>query len=472
MKFSDYEFGYDSAEEERRVNSRLLTDKLYKAPEIRSVIEGDQHAVILGRKGTGKTAALEHFTLMNDGHPEKFITKQEFKNFSHIGLGKVVRGTSEPEVKYPDAWLWMLCIMAIESFSRDASAISDIPSELPELVNSLKVAGLLKNPTPQGIVSASSKRSFKFKLPGFFELNENYEQPDGPADVVTFAQNLRAFLQKLSSNSRHYILIDGLDDVLASRSVQQKTLSSFFHTLIELNDDLLSNNVPIKFVVFCRTELFEELSSPNLNKVKRRRVYELDWYKNPRDPLSSELMNLVRFRSRSDVVHKHFDSTIDGQKSIYWLMALTRFTPRDFLQLLSCIQSISSQFSGALPDHVIKGGAGVYSKDYLYPEILDELSGFTGQLTPAQVLRSIATFGARSIRVKELREELLNAGLEDSQFDRILYRLYDSGAVGAVNENELGDNRFSFRYRNKPIEIKSYHAISIHKGLWKVMNLT
>ena len=287
--------------------------------------------------------------------------------------------------------------------------------------------------------------------------------------------------QDIRSESRHYLIIDGLDDILTQREVQYRSISALIFEVERINNNFVNNNVPAKIILLCRTDLFEVVPGANKNKIRQDYAMELDWYRDPREPNSSELVKIAELRTRrslgagAQLFRRIFPQEVDRQRVETALLDMTRHTPRDFLRLLHHIQQFSSS-SGKINVTAVKSGMRDYSIKYFLPEIHDELSGYA---TPAEIDSIVDALGKlrkRDFRFHELVESSrsINKRLSEERVYELVRALFQCSALGNIQRRSgpQGDTRFyTFKYRNRHSSFNEGEQLMLHRGLWKALNL-
>ena len=81
--------------------------------------------------------------------------------------------------------------------------------------------------------------------------------------IPDFAENLKQLIGGVRSNGHHYLIIDGLDDIMTSREVQFKSLAALIFEVQRLNKLLSDREVPAEIILLCRTDLFERIPGTN-----------------------------------------------------------------------------------------------------------------------------------------------------------------------------------------------------------------
>lgn len=293
------DFGHTSAEAERSSDPGLLMEGYVDLQNASEFALRSQHYLFLGHKGTGKSAIAEHISLKLANDPLSFVRSISLSDFPFTPFSKIVRGNSEPEAKYPSAWSWILLIYLLESFNDDEGMSHDDMGNFASAVRAFREAGLSPSANPGDIVRQSAKRNFTFKLPwNLAEYSESGATNKRLDDIPDFVAALKQVLRKVRSTSKHYLIVDGLDDVLTTRSIQYKSISALIFEVNRLNDLFRSDGVPAKVILLCRTDLFERVPGANKNKIRQDFARELVWYSDPSAPSSSELIGIAQIRCK------------------------------------------------------------------------------------------------------------------------------------------------------------------------------
>jgi hypothetical protein len=471
-------FGYASAEAEVSHDPGLLTEGHidFKAAS-EQALNGPRY-IFLGYKGSGKSHIGERLLLQNEGSYDTFVKLVSLDDFPFTPFGKVIRGDAEPESKYPAAWSWILLIYVLESFARDASVTHPDAVAFQDAVRAFREMGLSPASNPASIVRTTSKNGFKLSLPGkLAEYSWSQSETRPASEIPDFVQSLKELLSHVRSDCRHYLIIDGLDNILTSREVQYKSLSALVFEVARLNDLFRNSSVPVKIILLCRTDLYERIPGPNKNKIRQDYGVELDWYHDVYDPCNSLLVQAAQLRTnrslKNDVnLFKHFlPSTIDETDPARFLLEMTRHTPRDFLQLFHHIQKFSG--SGKLSAQKIKSGLGDYSIKYFLPEIQDELDGYVSRDEMSQIIAAMSRLRKRDFKLPELIHAAkdMSKPLAESRIYEILVALFHCSALGNIQHTPGGKTRYSFKFRNRHSSFIETEQIMLHRGLWKALNV-
>jgi hypothetical protein len=476
-KLSDIHFGFASAETERAQEPGLLLDGYVDFKKVISYAQSGPKFLFLGYKGAGKSAIAEKLSLIAESDYQTFVRVVQLGDFPFKPFSKMIRGDAEPESKFPTAWSWILLIYVLESFAEDNATTHLDENAFLRALAAFREMGLSPNADPAKIVRTVSKTSFKLIVPHFGEITGDGSTAKSPSDIPDYVESLKSLAKSIRSPNPHYIIIDGLDDILTTRKIQYKSLAALIFEVSRLNAVFSIAEVPIKIILLCRADLFEKVPNANKNKVRQDSAVELDWYHNPDDPGASMLIEIANLRAtRSlgrpiNIFEEFFPKDIDGKPTVHALLDMTRHTPRDFLQLLISIQEFDR--GGFYSPKDVKLGLRSYSIKYFLPEIQDELSGYAEPDELERFFQMLSRLGKREFMLEELLTPNIQDGLSvpRERLDVIMKALYECSALGNLFYTSSGRSMFAFRFRNRHSVFNNKVKILLHKGLWKSLNI-
>ena len=305
-RFDEINFGRARAELES-VDSPTLIQKGFLDPNgIVPILMNDTPYLVLGYKGSGKSAIAEKLRLESTSRSKAMATIAHLADFPYSSFGKIMTGKEEPEARFPTTWSWLLLILLLDSFSRDQASPNQYDAQFCKAISSLMDLGLLPPKDLSAVVVKSSKHSFKTMVPKFLEgtFEDTRVPPEMDMQFRRLVDHLKELVNQFRSRNKHILIIDGLDDILLSKEIQYLSLSALIYETDRLNLTFMKNGVGAKIIILCRTDLFERLPGPNKNKIRQDSAHEINWYHNPRNPHESLLVKLVNLRAS---IHFHRD---------------------------------------------------------------------------------------------------------------------------------------------------------------------
>lgn len=474
-EFLTINFGYASAQQEGTRAPDLLIDGYVDLHQISSAALNGAEFLVLGYKGSGKSAVSERLRLLYQNNSEVFLTAMDLGDFPYAAFSKIVPGAEAPQSRYPAAWSWLLMIHLIASLERDANLNVPDQAAFDATVSALRQMGLMPIMGLTNLVRTSGETAVKITIPPFFE--GQHKAQSTTIDVPYFVENLKRLILNLRTESKHIIVIDGLDEIVTSQKAQWESLGALIYEVNRLNSSFSTNGLNAKILLLCRTDIFELLDGANKNKIRQDSAIEMDWYSNPSSPTESRLVSIANLRAalalgrRVNVITEFFPAKIFGKKTALLLLDNTRHTPRDFLQLLRIIQSACKD-GGLSPDN-IRNGIRRYSIEYFLPEIIDELQGYIDSNEIKEFFRLAGALRQRDFSQKELHALAAaeNSTLTSDKIDVALRALFECSAIGNIQTMKSGQVHFTFRYRNRHTPFNIRERMLLHRGLWRALNL-
>jgi len=472
--FGKINFGYASAEKERARNPELLINGYVDFEgAYKCAVEGDEF-LFLGYKGSGKTAIGKRIELSSEEAHDLFSKMIFIGDFPFTSFAKMVKGTPEPEARFPTAWAWLLLQYVMQSLASDAGLLHEEPDTWERAISALKSAGMIGDADIGNLVKRTSKRGFKVGIPKVLEF-ERAEEANADADLAVYVESLKKIIQGTKTSSQHIIVLDGLDDIMTKREVQFTSIGALVLEVGRLNEFFHACAVPVKIIILCRTDLFEKTSNANKNKIRQDYSIELDWFHDPREPEKSKLVEIADARAtlflkkETNVFRDFFPTEIDHTATVTYCLEMTRHTPRDFLQILSHIQTFST--GERLTANQVKSGLRDYSIKYFLPEIKDELNGYCSQPEIEAFVRALSRLKKREFAFQEFVAEMRAEGVDEETARKILESLFECSAIGTISQRPSGLKFFTFKFRNRNSVFNSSERIILHRGVWKALNL-
>ncbi|KAB2906560.1 MAG: hypothetical protein F9K35_00915 [Burkholderiaceae bacterium] len=473
MEYKSIKFGELSAEEEVDKNPDLVISGFYDFKDVVTRVLNGSEFLILGNKGSGKSIVGEHLKATSGIQADKtqrFVSKFGMKDFPFKSFAKIIPGDEGPETKLPTAWQWALLVQVILSFKNDFGKSSEFDTEFNNAINNLTKIGILPSSTISDLARICGTNEFKVKIMSF-ELSGDLT-PAKATDLM-FSQvidHLKGVVIHLQSPNKHFIVIDGLDDQLSEKNNQFVAIATLISVAGELNKLFREKNIPIKIVILCRKDIHSKLPGANKNKVGGYTV-TLNWYEDQIEPKQKNIVKLAQFRAeksglKGDLFDKHFQAKYAGNKdAIEYLLENTRYTPRDFLRLLTEIQNFKSDFS-AVSTSDIDRAVKKYSTDYFWPEIEDELDGYCERKDIAKLKQALIHYQRREFSFHDFRHFCDDHSYVIPNIEKMFEVMYDCGAIS----NRIENGKIFSKMRDGN-DFNERQTISIHRGAIKALGL-
>lgn len=469
--FKRIEFGFADAETESADFPDLLRKGyLDQTGAVEAALDKNTF-LFLGFKGAGKTSLFEHLKLAHNDS-RHMITPISLGEFSYRSLGKMIEGQTELESRLPHAWEYLMLIYVLRSLEKDEGKVVSPDSRFDEVLSHLRNCGIFPINKINQIVTKSATRKFKGGIPQI--MGVAYESTTGglQSDIMFLIEYLKELVTDIQTETKHYLLIDGLDDVLNNDDKQYKALVALINKAKTLNSFFRSTGLPVKIIVFCRTDIFDRLPDPNKNKIKRDLSYDFQWFDESivSDPMSNNLVLLANLRARLaypeepelDIFKEFFPRNYGGEPTVKVLLDYTRHIPRDFLQLLKSVQKYART---TITSETLESGIKDYSKVYFLPELRDELTGYCSQDDIDDFISLLSIYHKQDFKISDLRAVAEQSGTgRDLNIEQILRILFDCSGIGLVVNDMI-----NLKYRNPYLAFNPEAKMTLHKALWRAI---
>ena len=476
MNFKDIEFGKIAAEDELTFSPQLLIDGFFDEYGYIDAINHSEKFLIIGPKGSGKSAIGSRLDLTQKDR-NSFVKLHPLENFPYDLFSGVLPGREAPEIRYPENWEFILMVASLNSFVKDTSF--KFPSNRKAVFKSLIDLGLLSDNSKislDKIVKKTTDKQFKLTLNGLGVAASSSNEKI--SDTKKLYASLQECFYSITLKSKHLLIIDGLDNVLTTRINQFKSLSALIVAADKINKMFYRNHIDAKIIVMCRTDLFDRLSEPNMNKIKQNSGIILDWFQRTKDLKSTNLAKLLNLRAKAslgeeiDVFETFFplNMTIGkGPRStIQILFDHTRHLPRDIIMLFNQIQMSTRDYKGVSAPEIISA-LDTYSKNYFISEIKDQLCGFQIDNDIEKIFQLLAKLGYYRFDMSLLEETIkCDTRFNSIDLSNMLNSLFDCNAIGNFDRNS---GHITFKYRNQYSQFNPNQLILVHYGLQRALNL-
>lgn len=457
---SDVHFGRLDAE-----NDPKLLDYFLVTGTVREVAEGVQ--LVLGRKGSGKTALFTHLAANLPGAVVQMDLNdyvfEMHRGFVQLGL--------MPDRAYTASWK-LLIYSAMFAVVRD-----QIPKELrtegDEALNSL---GIGKNSRPVTAMLDWLRRVRKIELPsvegiasaGAFEMEGAQESPLS-VDTITAIGTLESVLVQTSSESRVTVLLDRLDDAFDG----SRDSLHFITGALRATRDIaivFGQPQPAPVITFLRTDLWERISFNDRNKMSQDMVY-LDW----------DDAGLI------DIVDRRIKQSIGTPTGTGWDAVFTTDEMRNRASAKTYILKRAMgrprdviAFADFAKKEALKKGQTIIRADDIYEaekrysnhmlaELRDEIEGHVKDFTA--VINTLKALGKRSFTNSEWTRVAAANGITEAESVNVLEQLFEASAVGVKKVGgATGGSSTRYRYQDRYLRAQD-ETLQVHLSLVRELAL-
>ncbi|EPY6430552.1 P-loop ATPase, Sll1717 family [Clostridium sporogenes] len=481
--FEDYVFGYADAETEFNMNRKIFEEAFYDPKNIIDKLINGYEFMLIGRKGVGKTAFSAKIRSLSEKDVNLNSDLMVLSNFEFKTFNKLKNLDLEGTQRFKSSWDLTLLIYIYKILNKrfDFSSVK----EYQDRIEFLEQNNLLSGKNINNIIRTLSKKSFHFDMK-VLKYDHEIELNKGTLSNTEVVEYLFEGLEEIYFNeNRLLLMIDGLDDVLRYKKERLDILSGLIRSINEINLSFRRQQIPIKIILLAREDILATITDPDFNKIKRDGGIIINW--NAKD---DDLKNLVNLRFKlSGVSDENIDKQwnflfpfkIRNKDSWSYITEFTLNKPRDILQFLTQCQKTypnKTNLTYSEMDQVLID----YSTEYFIEEMKNELAGFIDDEVINILPQVLQTIGGSDFSYKEFKKvvEKFVSDKPDTYYKKIIFTLFENGYLGEVisirywnkklNRNSIR-NQAIFKHKKSNIKINYDYKFSIHKGLYKALNI-
>ena len=419
--------GSPEAEAEALPNAKLPLAAVYKDHNNLMPALADVKFIIVGRKGSGKSAFAEHMCSVAESKANMFtrFIRQGESNLEHIVQIGIDNGH---EIERENLYKWLILTNILKMFS-DNIAISD--NKDYELLKQFlsRNSGYIDIRESE-VKELIRKQGFEVNieyLKRFFrsKMNKNLEIKQSKAAFYKLIPHLEDVVTKVltspeerTNENSYVIFFDDLDiNFSTSNDNSVNSLISLLRVSKEINNNLFAKNkLDSKVVILIRDDIKKDLSARTSDTAKIFSSYavNINWYQDEynaqeesetnlhiREFLNSRIEQAFQYSqinyNQNDpwksLVEEPFKNTDENTKTSFkYILDHTLFRPRDLLLFFKPLSTHEYNFPLSKQDvnHLI----GRYCEE-LITELKNELSSF---YTSTQIATIFNAFGEISSR--------------------------------------------------------------------------
>lgn len=477
MKLSEYKFGYADATKELMIEPEIFESAFYDPHDILNKLMYSWKYMLVGRKGVGKSAFCSKIRFIAEHTEECSAYSIQLNDFEYTTFGKA---SSEGDLvgtkKYLEAWNFVI-MLNIYKILYQGLEITEV-GEFNDIITLLDRVGFPITDTFKTTIKSVSRLKLGASV-GVFDAA--YESEFG-YKPISFTDRIGALVEKMQNAlcsvfiaKKLFILIDGVDDILRIKKNQLEILSSLIRSVDMLNQYLFQNKINIKLLLFIREDIINQITDPDLNKIKRDGSIRLSWVDNTDDLKQiAELRFSLTNKKRNGNWYKIFPNELHGKDSWDALLEHTLFKPRDILQFLCVCQEIYPN-KEELTFSEMKNAIKRYSSDYFIEEMKNELSGYADDVLINTLPSTFQRLGSKSFNFEKLvqviNEQSCSKKYTEQDIRQLVLALFESGYIGQLIDGNLGKQSVVFKYRNPAAVIDYNQKIIIHRGIQKGLSI-
>jgi hypothetical protein len=492
VPFTDLYFGKSDSKNELSGGRDEFVRSFVDLDNITTQVIDGEKTLILGPKGTGKSALAWY--LHASQHGEGYLCKVlDAMSLPLADIPRIDTGQPSGPDRTVSAWRFILLSNYLALLLTDVGCELPQRSEVQRVTRLLKGYGFLGDTSGKAIVSIAST-TVEVPLP---KLGTVYRrETKSSLNIFNLLPYLSEWAMSAKSANRHILLLDGLDSIFLNDSKYDESLASLVQAAYSINQDLGNVGASGSVVLLLRHDVFSRVSLvlPDSQKMRDDYAVELDWrvlsgaagVRSPLVRLLNEKAGRALGKASIDVL-SYFPSNIQlgGTKGaaprfidrLQYFLNLTRHTPRDLLRLMEEIRTVEAsgvfpKSTGTLRGDVIREGIVRYSTKYFTGAIRNEFAGYDGGPDEAErALGALQNLDRQTFDRGQFTARLQESGdAEKPTVDRLLRLLFYAGAIGNTVSIK-GGSYLQFYHRRDDSQVYLKGTFILHNALCHAWNI-
>jgi hypothetical protein len=450
----------------------------------------NQKFLILGRKGSGKTAIFKR--LITERSHDYFSYGHTFDDYpwAHHDL-QAQTGVPE-ERRYVHSWKYLiniglakLLLNADQSQPWDEGSLGALAALEAFVVDSYGS----RDPDLRQLFSPEKELRFKagFRFPFVDVTGERVRVRELPIHVQEVNAAIQQHVLKaLNPEHRYYVCFDQLD--LGFTKTQPEFSQRLIGLILAARDlflDAQTQGKKLNVVVFLRDDIYQDLQFEDKNKITENYTARVEWSIDG-DLTLKQLMEsrftevLLRGSNGGSVSWDEvFDETkqMPSRQTKYrHICDRTFLRPRDMIKFCNEILEAYKR-SGGSPDHHFDNSAVHSARDAYSDYLLNELDDEIAKHVPdyKEYLEVVKELGSLQFSFDEFKAALeRRTALKGVDAATVLGRLFEFSVVGYLKPGgQGGGSQYVWRYLDPRTRFNaSAEAFRVHPGFKEALDLT
>ena len=483
MRYRDLYFGMSDSRNEANANHEEFVRSYVDLRGTAEAVLKGQKFLVLGPKGTGKSA-LAWYLRLTESSGAHLTNVLDASSLPLAEIPRLQTGQDAGPERTVIAWRFILLCNYLELLLRDKKCSFKSEKEVKRVASLLRDYGFMGDASGKAIVNVSTT-TMTIPIPKIGEIYKKEQRSH--LNIYNLVPYLESWASTALSDTRHVLLLDGLDSILLNDPKYDESLASLVQAAYTLNQRFLEHSSCGSIALLLRNDVFAriELSLPDSQKMRDDLSTQLDWrVLSGAAGIRSPLMTLVNSKAAHALsiasvdVLSFFPATITlgfrGQTqrkvpTFQYLLNMTRHTPRDLLRLFEEIRKIEEEqptTRAILRRDVIREGVLKYSTGYFVGAIRNEFAGAEGGPQAASMaISALKSLGKQEFDRDDFREALSEIATDAVADDRkLLELLFYAGAIGNLIGRE-NERYMQFYHRRDESEIYLKGRFFLHNAL-------
>jgi energy-coupling factor transporter ATP-binding protein EcfA2 len=485
-KFDELYFGHATAETEVSYDSDRFYKTYYDRWGISASIEKPNFFLVVGPKGSGKSAVGEYIRLaLEDKYGDNHVFATS-KNLDEItpGISPISSLTSKLVTEQASgltdsAWRLYISLQMLQLVLRDQSSSLSTDPHIIKLSQDLQRAGLIAGDYPS-VLRKVREGNAKVSLAGIVGLGKNSTETD---EVLVGSLGSRIIeIICASESSNHYMLvIDGLDRIIGDNDAYWLTLAGLLRVGADLHQRFRRSDVDLRLLVMCRSDVIRRIRFADADHIVGDLSIHVGWAAEQTVATDSPLWDYLALKagiSPEQLLSFFPEYVIVGQRSktsgpkrlrtAEFLLTSTRSTPREMSLLMSALQHsvppggyITSERARTAVDEFASQNLitvmNAESTGLLHKDIYDRLEEIISMLP-----------SARHVTYSHMEEIFVSLSLPTEHLGQLTEFLFLAGLLGNYDPTT---EYVQFYHRRDTYKFKRSGPWALHRGLMYAFNV-
>lgn len=482
MGICNVEFGTTAAETELMRTPKLFDEAFFDPNNYLQELVDGYKFIVSGRKGDGKTAfsaKIERLSVAKSSNVYAIIEDLEHLNSKFFD--KFTDEDLSGGKRYVPMWK---CIILLEltKYLQNKNFRIEKDNYLA-IVDALDKMGLLSSDGIDSTITKLDATEISISVKNWVTYGRRIEREK----ILKGANDIYSALEKeLSdvylSKCKFRMIIDGLDDILRNKEFKPEIVTGLVRAANEVNNSFLKKALNFKVIVLVRSDILDKCRDPDISKIKNASLIALSW-KPIHDAYDCDLGKLVlqRFKMANlffddfkALWTTYFPTTIDAKDSLAYMLENTLYKPRDMLVFFLLAKKMIGPVDRKLCETEFKEVLRMYSEEYFYSQMQDELTGFVSDNAIDEIAAVVSQIGSRTFTLEQFEEEAKNhAEFENESAENVLRVMFDRGYIGQYRKRpDHPKEEFYFQISiNQREKFSQTDTCQIHRGLVRAFGI-
>lgn len=471
-----------------------LLDACFEDHEAYLSAQDHSKFLILGRKGSGKTAIYKK--ILSDKTHDRFSFGHDFTDYPwHLHDHQSLKGVPE-EQRFIQSWRYLICLTTAKILlNQDQSQpCSDAALHHLSKIESF-VADTYGSRNPDVAQLFSQQRQLRFKSSLEWNLGfkagvgvETVPISDLPTIVQEVNRNLAsAVIESFNPEFDYYVCFDQLDLGFDGTDLYKSRLIGLLLAARDFNVKAKNAGMKFSVLVFLRDDIYEDLVFEDKNKITENFTARIEWDTPRTDRTLKQLME-KRFSAVLEIPESNaWDQTFDEQKKMTGkqskydhMIDRTFLRPRDMIKFCNAVLTThkSHKKNDATIENIfsnqdVQFARPEYSR-YLLAELDDEVpKHYPDYKKYVELLKSMDSlqFGKSDFEAAcESRASFLSTEMQPLDILAALFRFSIIGCYAPGGGS--GGSEYIFKYKDPSAQFnEAATSFRIHAGLKEVLGV-